>query len=174
MLDQYGLTAKQRAWCDLYIKLGNATEAARQAGYKDPEHSGKDNSHKQPCKAYIDARMQPTVEKRIASADDVLQFLTATMHGKIKDQFGLDPSLSDRINAAKELMKRYAVADQRAQGTMAKLDAILLQFTTAVNAPEGVPGASIPIGINGSNAPVPANSPEDDNSVFDSIPDADA
>jgi phage terminase small subunit len=86
-------------------------------------------------KQYIDMRMQPTAEKRIASADEVLQFLTDVMMGRVKDQFGLDASLQDRTNAAKELMKRYAVADQRQQGTMAKLDAILLEFTTALQAP---------------------------------------
>ena len=28
------------------------------------------------------------------------------MRGEVKDQFGLDPSLSDRINAAKEIARR--------------------------------------------------------------------
>ena len=140
-LDQYGLSPKQKAWCDYYIESGNGIEAAKKAGYKSPKNSAEDNRNKPACIQYIDARMRPTEEKRIASADEVLQFLTDVMLGKVKDQFGLDASLQDRTNAAKELMKRYAVADQRQQGTMAKLDAILLEFTTAIQQPQQTPKA---------------------------------
>ena len=131
--DEYGLTPKQRIWADTFIETGNGLEADRRAGYK--QRMSDTNGQIPAIKQYIDMRMQPTAEKRIASADEVLQFLTDVMMGRVKDQFGLDASLQDRTNAAKELMKRYAVADQRQQGTMAKLDAILLEFTTALQAP---------------------------------------
>lgn len=135
MKDEYGLTPRQKAWCDYYIECGNATEAARKAGYKNADHSGKDNSRKQPCKQYIADRMKPTEEKRIASADEVLQFLTDVMAGRVKDQFGLDASLQDRIKASQELMKRYAVADMRQQSTMARLDSLFVEFRAALEQP---------------------------------------
>ena len=56
--------------------------------------------------AYIAERMRPTEEKRIATGDEVMQFFTKVMNGEIKDAFGLDSSLQDRLNAAKELAKR--------------------------------------------------------------------
>ena len=136
MKDEYGMTARQRAWCDYYLETGNAVEAARRAGYKSPEHSGRENSVKPPCKAYIEARMRPTEEKRIATADEVLQFLTDVMQGKVKDQFGLDASLQDRIKAGQELMKRYAVADLRQQTTMQRLDSLFVEFRAALAQPE--------------------------------------
>lgn len=139
MLDEYGLTHKQRAFCDYYIACGNAKEAAEKAGYKNPEKSGKDNVRKLPCKQYIAMRMQPTLEKRIADADEVLQYLSDVMRGEVKDQFGLEASLQDRTKAAQELLKRYAVADMRTQGTMAKLDAIMLEFRTAIEQPPQEP-----------------------------------
>ena len=142
MRDDNGLTPRQKAWCDYFIECGNATEAARKAGYKDPKTCGHENTVKPNCAAYIAKRTKPDEERRIASADEVLQFLTDVMLGKVKDQFGLDASLQDRTNAAKELMKRYAVADQRQQGTMAKLDAILLEFTTALQQPAAAPAES--------------------------------
>lgn len=144
MRDEYGLTPKQRIWADTYIETGNGLEADRRAGYK--QRMSDKNGQIHAVKQYIDARMKPTEEKRIASADEVLQFLTDVMMGRVKDQFGLDASLQDRTNAAKELMKRYAVADQRQQGTMAKLDAILLEFTTAIQAPASGP-VSAPIDV---------------------------
>ena len=55
--------------------------------------------------------MQAQNEARVASADEVLQFFSSVMRGEVKDQFGLDAALSDRLNAGKELMKRYAAAD---------------------------------------------------------------
>ena len=56
--------------------------------------------------AYIAERVKPTEEKRIATGDEVMEFFTKVMKGEIKDAFGLDPSLQDRLNAAKELAKR--------------------------------------------------------------------
>ena len=134
-LDENGLTPRQRAYCDYYIECGNGIEAARKAGYKNPKISSEQNRAKHACKAYIARRMQPTEEKRVASADEVLQFLTDVMQGRIKDQFGLDASLQDRIKAGQELMKRYAVADLRQQTTMARLDSIFVEFKAAIQEP---------------------------------------
>lgn len=138
-VDEYGLSPKQRAWCDYYIECGNATEAAKRAGYKYPEQSAKDNTRKQPCKAYIAERMKPKQDARIASADEVLQYLTRVMLGQEKDQFGLDASLQDRTKAAQELLKRYAVADQRQSATMQRLDSMMLEFRAAIAQPAPTP-----------------------------------
>ena len=133
MRDKYGLTPKQRIWADTFIETGNELEADRRAGYK--HRMGHQNGQIQAIKQYIADRMKSTEDKRIATADEVLQFLTDVMMGKVKDQFGLDASLQDRTNAAKELMKRYAVADQRQQGTLQRLDGLLLAFQTAIQEP---------------------------------------
>ena len=111
------LTPKQKAFADAYIECGNASEAARRAGYsaKNADVTGPRMLGNVGISAYISERMRPTEEKRIASADEVLLFLSGVMRGEIRDQFGLDTSLSDRISAAKELQKRHDAA--------AKLDA---------------------------------------------------
>ena len=38
---------------------------------------------------------------------EVLGFLSATFRGEVKDQFGLDPALSDRIKAAEDMAKHH-------------------------------------------------------------------
>lgn len=103
------LTPKQKAFADLYIKLGNATEAARQAGYseKTARYIAAENLAKPVIADYIHERMNNQDKERMASADEVLEFYTAVMRGEVKDQFGIDASLSDRIKAGTELMKRY-------------------------------------------------------------------
>lgn len=107
------MTPKQKAFADYYIQTGNATEAAKRAGYseKTAYAIGNENLSKLEIAEYIGERLKPTEEKRIATADEVMQFFSDVMAGKVKDQFGLDASLSDRINAGKELMKRHSVAD---------------------------------------------------------------
>ena len=107
------LTPKQKAFADYYIECGNSTEAARKAGYseKASRFIGSENLTKPNISAYIAERMQVQNEARVASADEVLQFFSSVMRGEVKDQFGLDAALSDRLNAGKELMKRYAAAD---------------------------------------------------------------
>lgn len=117
------LTPKQKAFADYYIECGNSTEAARKAGYseKTSRSIGAENLTKPDISAYIAARMQAQNEARVASADEVLQFFSSVMRGEVKDQFGLDAALSDRLNAGKELMKRYAAADNSARADVPQI-----------------------------------------------------
>ncbi|MGG7077371.1 terminase small subunit [Clostridium sardiniense] len=106
-MDNEKLTPKQKAFADYYIELGNATEAARRAGYKKPNVQGSQNLEKLSIKSYIDERIKVLDKKRIAKGEEVLQYLTKVMRGEEKDQFGLDASLQDRTKAAELLGKRY-------------------------------------------------------------------
>ena len=117
------LTPKQKAFADYYIECGNSTEAARKAGYseKASRFIGSENLTKPNISAYIAERMQVQNEARVASADEVLQFFSSVMRGEVKDQFGLDAALSDRLNAGKELMKRYAAADNAARADVPQI-----------------------------------------------------
>ena len=117
------LTPKQKAFADYYIECGNSTEAARKAGYsaKASRFIGSENLTKPNISAYITERMHAQNEARVASADEVLQFFSSVMRGEVKDQFGLDASLSDRLNAGKELMKRYAAADNSARADVPQI-----------------------------------------------------
>ena len=117
------LTPKQKAFADYYIECGNSTEAARKAGYKEESCRtiGCQNLTKRNISAYIAEHMQAQNEARVASADEVLQFFSSVMRGEVKDQFGLDAALSDRLNAGKELMKRYAAADNSARSDVPQI-----------------------------------------------------
>lgn len=127
------LNARQKAFADYYIECGNATEAAKKAGYSDKTaySIGGENLKKPEISEYIAERMAEQQSKRIASADEVMEFFSAVMRGDKKDQFGLDASLDTRISAAKEIMKRHAVASDRNKGTLDKLDAMLEAITDA-------------------------------------------
>lgn len=128
------LTPKQQAFADYYIETGNATEAARRAGYseKTAYSIGNENLKKPEVSEYISSRMAEQSKKRVADANEVIEFYTAVMRGEKKDQFGLDASLSDRLKAADSLMKRYAVGSEKNKDTLAKLDGLLKEFQNAV------------------------------------------
>lgn len=121
------LNERQKAFADYYIQTGNATESAIKAGYseKTAYSIGNENLKKPEISAYICERMAEQGEKRVADANEVIEFYTAVMRGEVKDQFGLDASLSDRLKAGDALMKRYAVTDNGSKGVLEKLDDVL-------------------------------------------------
>lgn len=113
------MTPKQKKFCEYYIQSANATDAARKAGYseKTAEAIGHENLKKPEIKAYIQERMDDQDKELIADADEVLRFYSDVMRGKIKDQFGLDASLTDRLKAGDSLMKRYAAGGSKKNET---------------------------------------------------------
>lgn len=119
------LTEKQKRFCDYYIETGNATEAARKAGYsKKTSYSiGQENLKKPEIKAYINEKLEQLQDARTASAKEVLEMLTSSMRGELKEEVVVvegtgdgcsdarivekQIGLKDRIKAAELLGKRY-------------------------------------------------------------------
>ena len=118
------LTPKQKKFCDEYLKLGNATQAAKNAGYseKTAYRTGADNLKVPHILDHINARQEQIASKDIADIEEIMKYLTDVMRGKIKDQFDLDASLSERTKAAQELLKRN-VDDRKMNLELAKLEA---------------------------------------------------
>lgn len=123
------LTERQKRFIDFYIETGNATEAARKAGYKKPNPQGSENLAKPSIKAAIDARLKEIEDARVADAREVMRFLTSALRGEIKEEVvvveGLGEgggsaativkkqiSAHDRLDAAKQLAKRYSLEDK--------------------------------------------------------------
>ena len=105
--DYNNLTEKQKRFIDYYIETANATESAKRAGYssKTAKNIGAENLTK--LNFFIKQKLEEKESQRIASQDEVLQYLTKVMRGEDKDQFGLDASLQDRTKCAELLGKRY-------------------------------------------------------------------
>lgn len=100
------LTQRQRRFADLYLELGNASEAAEQAGFKRSYAQG---AKKQPAvQAYMADRLREAQDKNIASADEVLAFLTDVMRG-VYDGEKPEKNSSPRMKAAELLGKRLGV-----------------------------------------------------------------
>ena len=117
-MSRYKLTIKEKKFADKYLETGNAAKSVIEAGYKVkfPEVKGSQLIRKSNVMEYIHAKQEEMSSKTIASAKDVMEYLTKVMRGEIKDQFGLDAPLSERTKAATELAKRTVDIDNRLQG----------------------------------------------------------
>ena len=109
MADANTLTEKERIFADEYIKTTNATQSAIKAGYAENSASvtGSKMLRKPKVRQYIDAVMNERSKNTIATADEVLEYLTRVLCGEEKDAFGLDVSVADRTKAAELLGKRH-------------------------------------------------------------------
>ena len=104
------LTKKERIFADEYVKTTNGTQSAITAGYSEKTARN--------VRQYIDAVMNERSKNTIATADEVLEYLTKVMNGEEKDAFGLDASIADRTKAAELLGKRHMLFTEKV-----KLDA---------------------------------------------------
>ncbi len=115
------LTLKQKRFADEYIISANATAAAIKAGYskKTARSIGQENLTKPDIKAYIDERLEKLESEKIATQEEVLQYLTSIMRGDQQEKtlisigelgqeiVDIDVGAKDRIKAAELLGKRY-------------------------------------------------------------------
>ena len=101
------LTEMQKRFIDYYIETANATKACEMAGYKGKNLNRLGSQNLSKLDKFIKVKLEEKESKRIASQDEVLEYLTKVMRGEEKDQFGLDASLQDRTRCAELLGKRY-------------------------------------------------------------------
>lgn len=142
------LTIKQKKFADEYIRSGNATQSAINAGYskKTARSTGNENLTKPDIKSYIDQRMQELEDQSIAKQEEVLKYLTSVMRGEHKEETlvgagmgeqvidDIEVSAKDRIKAAELLGKRYSMWTDKKEVKatfegVSKLDKIIEQLT---------------------------------------------
>lgn len=107
------LTEKQKRFIDYYIETGNATEASKLAGYKGKNLNTIGAQNYAKLSTFIKEKLENKSNTRIATQDEVLEYLTSVMRGKEKDSFGLDASLQDRTKCAELLGKRYGTFKEK-------------------------------------------------------------
>ena len=108
------LNARQKAFCEYYVACSNATEDAIKAGYskKTARVIGQENLTKPALKNYIDEMIQKLESERIASAEEVLQNLTAMMRGEIQEEVVVIEGNGDYSSSA-SIIKKQVSAKER-------------------------------------------------------------
>mgnify|MGYP001000346581 FL=1 len=108
------LTEKQKRFADYYIESGNITEAAVKAGYskKTARVIGQENLLKPAIKGYIDEKLEAMQDERTASAKEVLEFLTKSMRGEIKEEVVVIEGTGDGTSEARMIEKQIGLRDR--------------------------------------------------------------
>lgn len=108
------LTEKQKRFADYYIETGNITEAAVKAGYskKTARVIGQENLLKPAIKGYIDEKLEAMQDERTASAKEVLEFLTKSMRGEIKEEVIVVEGTGDGTSEARTVKKQIGLRDR--------------------------------------------------------------
>ena len=130
------LTEKQKRFADYYIELGNATQAAINAGYakRSAQQMGAENLSKPVIRSYIDERLEQIASERIMSAQEAVELLSSIARAEITEQVVVTtmegaevvdkpPDVKTRIIAIKEILKRYPDNDKLVEQQIRKLTA---------------------------------------------------
>ena len=105
------LNKRQIDFVQEYMKTNNVRQSAIKAGYSPRTASVQGSRLLSNVKvsAYINAINDRLESDKIADIEEVMEYLTSVMRGEKKDQFDLDPALSERTKAASELARRLDV-----------------------------------------------------------------
>lgn len=123
-MNEHGLNERQLRFADYYIETGNASESYRRAGYSAKSDSAVTTNSARlltndRISAYIESRMAIVDSKRVADANEVLEFLTSVMRGEATGKTlrgvgmgeqviaDIKPSIGEKYNAAVQLGKRH-------------------------------------------------------------------
>ena len=108
------LNKKQMDFVLEYLKTNNITKSAIKAGYS-PKTAAVQGSRlltNVKIASYVEAVNERMESDKIADIQEVMEYFTSVMRGEKKDQFDLDPTLSDRTKAASELAKRLDIREK--------------------------------------------------------------
>ncbi len=113
------LNEREKIFCREYVKQGNGQQSAIKAGYapKNAKVTASKLLTRNNVKQEIARLSEKREKKAIMDANEVMELYSAIARGEVKDQFGLDASLNDRIKAMNEIAKRTVDIENRIKGT---------------------------------------------------------
>lgn len=113
------LTEKQKRFIDYFVELGDMVNAARKAGYSNASALDAPNwlnpnkpQYKPYLKDAIGKRLQELKNKRTASLSEVLEFMTSTMRGEVKEDVVVTEGTGDGCSEARVIQKQVSARDR--------------------------------------------------------------
>ena len=109
------MNERQKRFVDFYIQTGNASEAARKAGYSKniANRIGAENLSKPVIRAEINSRLGELKTQRTADTQEILEHLTSVVRGELTEEVVTNSGKKitakvnqrDRLKAAEMLLK---------------------------------------------------------------------
>lgn len=105
---EYKLSVREQKFVSLYLEYGDAKKACIEAKFKTnaPGPYARKLLSKPKIQKEVKDQLDLFKNECIASSQEIMGFYTMAMRGEVKDQFGLDATLADRLKAAEALAKR--------------------------------------------------------------------
>lgn len=106
--DEYKLSIREQKFVSYYLEYGDAKKAVVEAKFNttSPNSYAKKLLAKPKIQQEVARQMELFKNDCIATSQEIMRFYTLAMRGEVKDQFGLDATLADRMKAADALAKR--------------------------------------------------------------------
>ncbi|MBR1806546.1 MAG: terminase small subunit [Selenomonadaceae bacterium] len=109
------MNERQKRFVDFYVQTGNASEAARLAGYSKriANRIGTENLSKPVIRREIERRLDELKSSRTADTQEILEHLTSVIRGEVSEEvvtnsgkkFVAKVTERDRLKAAEMLLK---------------------------------------------------------------------
>ena len=121
---EYKLSLREQKFVALYLECGDPTKAVVEAKFNTtaPKQYARKLLAKPKIQNEVARQWALFQNECIASSQEIMGFYTQVLRGEIKDQFGLEATLADRLKAADALAKRQidaqAIADKGADNAI--------------------------------------------------------
>lgn len=114
------MTDKQKRFADEYLKDCNATQSAIRCGYspKTARQQGQRLLSNANIKAYIDEQLKKMQKKTIASAEEVMEYLTSVLRGESLSTEIVVEGIGDGMSEAKTVLKKPSEKDRLKAGEL--------------------------------------------------------
>lgn len=147
------LAQKKELFCQEYVKCGNATEAAKLAGYS--EKTAYSQGQRLLKKAEIVERIKELnaeiKDANIADAKEIQRFLTTQMRGEVKEECVAVVSIGNYKSKTVKVKKEITPKDrQKAAETLAKINGMFAENNINIDLPAPVINDNIPKPKKGS------------------------
>ena len=117
--DGHMLTPNELKFITTYMETGNGAQAVKEAYPKSNPKTASQQANKILARPHINSEilylMQKQKDEKIADRDELLEFFTKGMRGQLKDQFGIEMSVGDRLRYGVELAKRTMDIEDKLQ-----------------------------------------------------------
>jgi len=101
------MNERQKKFCDEYLVDMNGTQAAIRAGYseKTARSIATENLAKPYIKEYIDKRLKEMESERIATATEVMMYLTSVVRGQSESEIVVVEGIGEGCSEARRMKK---------------------------------------------------------------------
>lgn len=124
------LSERQKRFVDYYLQSGNATQAAKKAGYspKTATAIGAENLTKPQIQAALHTRLKQLESERIAETKEILEYVTGVMRGEHTEEVVVNVGDGKGFTHAEKITAQVSAKERlKAAEMLAKVNGLFVQ-----------------------------------------------